>query len=244
MRRLRRCAPVSGVCDSRAALGFLGVPASLSDVSDDGIPELFRVYEQADNPYGATYWWGRTSDAGIADSFRRAAHLLLNSVRDDRNPGQSAERIFLPTIYVFKHAIELRLKEAIHLSAALRRLREPDNPAIAYDAVKKLINNKIRHQIDPLVDLLDENLRTLGLEAITERSRTLLGQLATSDPRGNAFRFPEQLPDVHIPIDLGRLADDLEHLDRELYGLVEYLHVQVDDEHDWLRFQHDEAESW
>ena len=239
-----RGAPISGVCDSASAQPFAR-PDSLAGVSDDDeIPVLFRVYEQTDNPCGATYWWGHTSDAGIADSFRRAAHLLLNSVRGDRNPGQSAERIFLPIIYVFKHAIELRLKEAIHQSAALRRLREPSNATIAYEAVTKLINTKIRHQINQLVDLLDENLRVLEQDPISEHARTLLGLLASSDPRGNSFRFPDQLPDRHIPIDLGRLADDMEELDRELFGLVEYLIVQVDDEHAWQSFLSDESDSW
>jgi hypothetical protein len=88
--------------------------------SDEGkeetkVPALFRDFENSVQPWLGTFWWGRLSE-NIPDAYREAAHRLFDRRRD----GEDAERILLPVLYTYRHAIEALVKQSIIASAMLR----------------------------------------------------------------------------------------------------------------------------
>lgn len=155
-----------------------------------------------------------------------------------RPGGGDAERVLLPILYTYRHAIEGLLKQSIMVSAVLRyetKETGADDPAM----VEKQLKNQIRHKIAEIRDLLDANLQALGLDPVGDRTSAFLDLLADLDPFGNTFRFASQLPDMHISLDLPRLMASFDAAFSDLVGVREYLTVQVDDERDWKHYLED-----
>lgn len=162
-------------------------------VDDPRVPPLFAAYEKRDRPDLGTFWWGRISDAGLADSLREAAHRLLAAGTDS----EDLERVLLPILYLYRHAIEQQLKQAIYEGAGLRRARGHDDASLEPAAVKGLLERKIRHNMGSLVATLNAHLDALGGEMLSARTVAMLALIADTDTTGNGFRFPGQLADVH-----------------------------------------------
>jgi len=195
------------------------------------VPALFRTFENKAKPWNGTFWWGRLS-GDIPDAYREAAQRLFQSRMGD---GSDAERILLPILYTYRHAIEGLVKQAILASAALRfegQDTEAQNPA----AIQTHIEKKVRHKLAELRDLLNENLQALQLEPLAEDTSSFLDLLADLDPSGNAFRFAQLLPDVRVSLDLPRLMAAFDAAYSHLLGVREYLVVQLDGQRDWMDY--------
>jgi hypothetical protein len=197
-------------------------------MNEPEVPALFREFESAAQPWRGTFWWGRLS-GDIPDAYREAAHRLFQSREGD---GADAERILLPILYTYRHAIEALVKQAIMASAVLRS--EGQEPAAS--AVETRLRRDLRHKLAELRDLLNENLQALQLDLLSAETSTFLGLLADLDPSGNAFRFAQQLPDVHVSLDLARLIAAFDAAYRHLTGVREYLVAQIDDQGDWIDY--------
>lgn len=194
------------------------------------VPALFRGFENSVQPWLGTFWWGRLSE-NIPDAYREAAHRLFDGRRD----GEDAERILLPILYTYRHAIEALVKQAIMASAMLR-FEGQDGEAQDPAAVRTYIEKKVRHKLAELRDLLNENLRALQLDPLSDETSAFLDLLADLDPRGNAFRFAQELPDVRVSLDLPRLVAAFDAAYGHLVGVREYLVVQIDDQRDWADY--------
>lgn len=193
----------------------------------DEIPALFREFEKSDQPHLGTFWWGRIA-VEVPDMYREAAHRLVRTA----SGGEDAERVLLPVLYIYRHAVETMMKFAIAQSASLlveRGQAEPAAPA----ALAKRIQRDYRHKVRDLLGLLNDSLADLGMEPVETRAARFLDLLADIDPGGNAFRFAHQLPDIRISLDLPRLLAEFDHAYDALFAVREYLIVQIDDEHEW-----------
>jgi hypothetical protein len=102
--------------------------------------------------------------------------------------------------------------------------------------VETRLRRDLRHKLAELRDLLNENLQALQLDLLSAETSTFLGLLADLDPSGNAFRFAQQLPDVHVSLDLARLIAAFDAAYRHLTGVREYLVAQIDDQGDWIDY--------
>ena len=194
------------------------------------VPALFREFESSGQPWLGTFWWGRLSE-NIPDAYREAAHRLF----DGRQDGEDAERILLPILYTYRHAIEALLKLSIMASAVLRHEGQDDS-ALDPSDVEQRLKRDLRHKLAQLRDLLNENLHALQLDSVNDKTSAFLDLLADLDPSGNAFRFAQQLPDVRVSLDLPRLMVAFDAAYHHLMGVREYLIVQVDDQRDWMNY--------
>ncbi|QTX04369.1 hypothetical protein [Agromyces archimandritae] len=132
------------------------------------------------------------------------------------------------------------VKAAIHEGAAARRERGDGDPGLAYATVEASLKKKLRHDMASLLELLNEHLDALGGEKLSDRTQLVLGLVSETDPSGNGFRFPGQLPNVHVSVDFTRLAADLDSAYVELAGATDYLDALCDMERD----RRAEQESW
>ncbi|MCU1507923.1 MAG: hypothetical protein JWQ12_188 [Glaciihabitans sp.] len=200
-------------------------------MNEPDVPALFRVFENTAQSWNGTFWWGRLA-GDIPDAYREAAHRLFNSRQGD---GADAERILLPILYTYRHAIEALLKQAIMASAVLRvEGQDPNAPAAS--AVETRLRRDLRHKLAELREVLNENLFALEFDPLSDEANEFLALLADLDPSGNAFRFAQQLPDVHVSLDLPRLMAAFDAAYSHLTGVREFLVVQVDEQRDWLNY--------
>jgi hypothetical protein len=153
-------------------------------------------------------------DAGIGTSYMRAAELLVErGLRDD-----CVHEVVLPALFLYRHALELRLKFAVRPT-------------------------KLNHDLEALAVELDASLvraRGFGLPA---RLLARVGEIARFDPRADAFRFTyaakkRRNGEPHFPeelwIDLSHLRSVMSWLDAELRVAAELVtdtekRVKVDD---------------
>ncbi|WP_431247787.1 hypothetical protein [Leifsonia xyli] len=201
------------------------------------MPALFRAFENTSEPWLGTFWWGRLS-GDIPDSYREAAHRLFRSRQGD---GADAERILLPILYTYRHAIETLIKQAIMASVILRSEGQ-DATAPDPATVEVRLRRDLRHKLADLRDFLNEHLQALQFDPVGSQTSAFLDLLADLDPNGNAFRFAQQLPDVRVSLDLPRLMAAFDAAYSHLLGIREYLIVQVDDQRDWTNFLADDFE--
>lgn len=206
-------------------------------MNEPEVPALFRAFENAAQSWNGTFWWGRLSSE-IPDAYREASHRLFQS---RQGAGADAERILLPILYTYRHAVEALVKQAIMASAVLRSEGQHAN-APAPSAVETRLRRDLRHKLAELRDLLNENLQALEFEPLSGETSTFLGLLADLDPSGNAFRFAQQLPDVHVSLDLPRLMAAFDAAYSQLAGTREYLIAQVDDQRDWIDYLSEDFE--
>jgi hypothetical protein len=116
------------------------------------------------------------------------------------------DALLLPFLYLYRHAIELDLKRDIRFAAKLRRNNGEADPRLGPQAVNERLKNKHGHRLMALVDELDDHLRALQQPIFPTEVRRMFTLIATSDPRGEAFRYPGELPDSQDYIDFPKLA--------------------------------------
>jgi hypothetical protein len=148
------------------------------------------------------------------------------------------DTLLLPFLYLYRHAIELDLKEAIRFAARLRRNNGETDPELSAEAVAKRLRNKHGHRLMALVDELDNHFRALQESPFPADVRRVFTLIAASDPRGEAFRYPGGLPDNQDYIDFPKLAAAL----KQTYGMAraasdvlsayeEYQHTMLADQY-------------
>jgi len=206
-------------------------------MNEPEVPALFLAFENAGQSWNGTFWWGRLS-GDIPDAYREAAHRLFQSRKGE---AADAERILLPILYTYRHAIEVLVKQTIIASVVLR-FEGQDVDAQEPAAVRTHIKYKVRHKLAELRDMLNENLLALQFDQLSDETSTFLGLLADLDPNGNAFRFAQELPDVHVSLDLPRLMAAFDAAYSHLTGVREYLIVQVDNQRDWIEYLSEDFE--
>lgn len=103
---------------------------------------------------------GVYEDAGIATSYKRAAEMLLGRALAD----ECVHEVVLPVLFLYRHALELRLKFAV-------RPVEPD------------------HNLGGLARALDGLLATKRGAGLPETVLKRIEEIAAFDPRADGFRF-------------------------------------------------------
>lgn len=142
-------------------------------------------------------------DAGIAESYLAAAdELVEHGVRDD-----ALHEFVLPALFLYRHALELRLKFAVR----------PTKP---------------NHDLAALARELDRLLRAKGSEGLPPNAVARIEEIGTRDPRADAFRFTEKLvkgkaAGMHLPeevwVDVAYLKRVMHWLDDGLRAAAEML---------------------
>ena len=136
------------------------------------------------------------------------------------------DTILMPFLMLYRHALELQLKNLIrYLAAIRRRYHEPANPELYSESIDKNLRDKIRHNLAKLINELIKHYESLGLdEEFPESVKKLIRMMHDADNHGTAFRYAGQMPERQDSADF---PDLVEMLDRE-FRLLDALEDWID----------------
>lgn len=194
---------------------------------------LFSLYP-GESYDGLIVRYAHDTDARLEYQFADAAERLAASYRGQ--PQDDA--ILYPWLFLYRHAIELSLKESVRLAARLRRNNGEDDTRLDQDEVNTRLRLKHRHSLGGLLNELNEHLRALVLPLLPGDTMKMLTALATADPRGEAFRYAGSLPNTQDTMDFHQLNEAV----KEAYGItsatIDVLDHYAEAQGDWLEEKH------
>jgi hypothetical protein len=156
--------------------------------------------------------WGLRNNTRLATEFAASAQRLAASFQ-----GESVDDvILLPYLYLYRHAIELALKETILLAAWMRRIDGDESEEMQKETVDARLQNKHRHRLGALLVEVEGHFRHFGYERFPPDASGTLTWLSQADSKGEAFRYTGDLPDTWDNIDFHKLDAAL----ADLFGIA------------------------
>ena len=182
-------------------------------------PKIFAAFP-ATTQQGLIQRWGSRDDSRLSFEFAESAKRLAAT-----HVGEpSDDSILLPLMLLYRHAIELSLKESIHYAVFLRRRNNETDPKLESSAVTERLAKKHRHSIGALVAELNSHMVALDLEIMPKEANRILQMLAEADATGEAFRYSGKLAEGYDNIDFPALSAAL----AETYGITAASHDVLD----------------
>ena len=127
------------------------------------------------------------SDGVLAAGYQRAAELVVAAWVD----GETDDSLFTPLVLLYRHAIELELKEAIRAATSLAEARG-ERPEFSFEEIdSRLASPKSGggHDLTLLNSRLATLLELVSCESLDDDVQAVLGELAQLDPTGETFRY-------------------------------------------------------
>lgn len=145
---------------------------------------IFSPASVKDFRYNATL--GRIeSDLSLSMGYASAANTLVNAWRHgDINDGH-----LLPITYLYRHAIELALKDCIRLADACLELQDPKNHVRPSKGIDHWLSKVALHRLAAPADRLSKYLDVLGMDKLPKESRLVLDEVHLLDPNGDSFKY-------------------------------------------------------
>jgi hypothetical protein len=172
-------------------------------------------------------------DDRLAYSFAATADRLVSTFTGS----PSDDAMLLPYLYLYRHAMELELKEAIRYAARMRRAKGDGDPGLAPDAVNEDLRSRIGHRLMALVESLDLHLKALDLERTPTSVRKTLQLISNADKMGVAFRYSGSLPDTQDNINFGALASAVQGAYQLLAAAQDVLSAFEDNLRDFQEYE-------
>ncbi|SOC58440.1 hypothetical protein SAMN05421879_1402 [Ornithinimicrobium cerasi] len=148
------------------------------------------------------------SDLGIAVGFADAARELVRHwLAGHPNDGH-----LLPIIWLYRHALELALKENIRDAAACLTGLGADDKELQEGVLDEWLRRDARHKLATLAMRLDELLTRLELENLPTETHDVLHELHTLDPAGDTFRYAKVWSPAHKRV-VAAPRPETEHVD-------------------------------
>lgn len=211
----------------------------------EGMSDPFRpVPDGGDWRNNAVLTWDMGDDS-IALGFSEAGSIIVDSwVAGRRN-----DALFLPIVFVYRHALELVLKEGIRQAAAVLRTDGDADPTLAADELDAYLAKAGKgHSLSRLARRLDDLLGRLRHEALPAETHDVLQSLHQLDPGGDTFRYAtvrDKGTDRYVPaprpaathVDVVAMRQHFDSAFGLLYGgvlsvLGEYRQIQAEQLHD------------
>ena len=159
-------------------------------------------------------------DSILAMAYHDSAVRLASTYQGQAND----DLILLPFLTLFRHAIELQLKEMIRGFASLRRrFHELENPDLRSELIERRLRDPriFGHNLEALMNGMLEHFRLLEFsEDFPASTAELVKLLHDADNSGTAFRYAGLLPDTQDRLDFPDLVELLDKGFRML-GAVE-----------------------
>jgi hypothetical protein len=183
---------------------------------------------------GALHFGGQwATDEMYVVGYRDAAEILIQHAQE--NGGQDA--LFYPVCFLYRHAIELTLKNliagAMQLAEVLVRLRDPEE--IKATELKSFAKPVLGgHNLGDLLDVMTKVLAALTDQEIPEKVATTIIQLDEVDSTGQTFRYSTNRQRVRWlkneeHVDFVRLHEDLDGAVSCLFfGVGSWLDQQIE----------------
>lgn len=174
-------------------------------------PKIFAGFP-AVTQSGLIQRWGSRDDSRLSYEFAESAKRLAAT-----HVGEPSDDVILmPFMLLYRHAIELSLKESIHYAALLRRRNGESDPLLEAHAVSERLERKHRHSIGALVNELNTHMTVLDMPVMPKDTGRILQMLAEADATGEAFRYTGKLPESYDNIDFPSLSAALD----ETFGIT------------------------
>jgi hypothetical protein len=166
-------------------------------------PHLFRVFKSTDRQ-SLIVRHGYQTDADLEFGYAEAAKRLGASFQ-----GQPIDdTILLPFMYLWRHAVELSLKQQIKLAARLRRANSDEDESLDPEKLRGWLNRT--HSMRELATELANHFSKLDLPKMPQETTRTLSWLIEADPNGQTFRYAGGLADTQDFIDFPALNKCLE----------------------------------
>lgn len=149
-----------------------------------------RVFSQGDDWHRDTVVGGHLTELSYAVGYQAAAEALVEMALDAR----LQDLYFLPICYLYRHALELSLKDLIrqtdHLVCLAAEFGSIDRDACgkASSRVDRLLRS---HNLKALLDELTERFALVGDQPIPDEVRSAVEDIDAFDPSAQTFRYPE-----------------------------------------------------
>jgi hypothetical protein len=172
-------------------------------------PHLFKVFANNDHQsLIVRYPYQDDSDVefGYVEAAKRLAASFKSQPIDDT--------ILMPFMYLWRHAVELSLKQQIKLAARLRRANGEQDEVLDPERLRGWLNRT--HSMRALATELAGHFAQLDLPEMPKDTSRALSWLIEADPNGQTFRYSGGLPDTQDFIDFHALSTCLE----ETYNIV------------------------
>jgi hypothetical protein len=195
-------------------------------------PLIFSKFPSVSGPH-LIQRWGPRSDSRLSYEFAASARRLAGT-----HVGQPVDdEILLPMMYLYRHALELALKEAIQLAAYIRRSSGDEDSYLSSDAVTSRLMKEHRHSIGALVNELNRHLTRLELSELPAGANRVLQYLADADSRGESFRYTGTLAETGDNIDLPSLVKALDGAYAMVSATTDMLEAFEESQSEWLGVQ-------
>lgn len=195
-------------------------------------PRIFAAYP-ATTERGLIQRWGPDDNNRLSYEFAESAKRLAAT-----HVGDSIDDvILLPFTYLYRHAIELSLKESIQFAALLRRRNGETDPSLEATAVSQRLKKKHRHSIGALVNELNVHMVALDLQEMPTETGRVLQMLAQADATGESFRYTGKLPGSHYNIDFPSLSAALADAYSITSATNDVLEAYGSSQDEWLEIQ-------
>jgi hypothetical protein len=178
---------------------------------------------------------GPRDDRRIARDFAAAGRRLAASHTGE----PSDDEILLPMLYLYRHAIELALKEAILEATHLRRIRGEDDPQLTYKATKERLQDECGHKIAGLRDELNLQLHLLSLQPIRPDVAKHLEWINLLDWNGSELRYTNQSSYWQGDIDLPGLVSTLKEIEPHISAVYDTIEHEIEAYEEWQEAERD-----
>lgn len=172
-------------------------------------PHLFKVFASKDQQsLIVRYPYQDDSDVefGYVEAARRLGASFQGQPLDDA--------ILMPFMYLWRHAVELSLKQQIKFAAKLRQANGDQDVLLDSARLRGWLTRT--HSMRELATALAGHFAQLDLPEMPNDTRRTLSWLIEADPKGQTFRYSGGLPDTQDFIDFHELGKCLE----ETYNIV------------------------
>lgn len=152
-------------------------------------------------------------DDRLAEGFAEAAEATFDRWKSEPRLG---DKLLLPMIYNYRHALELALKQAIRDAAVVTRVDVAVDPWLQPGALNEHLKYKKGHRLEPLGRMLADLLARIGLEGLPQGTTSLLARLHQLDKTGEAFRYSGYLKTQAYAVNVPALIEFF----REAFGVI------------------------
>lgn len=214
----------------------------MSNASNKGPQRRRDVFTQfpATGPDSLIVRYAFAGDDRLAYSFAATADRLVSTFTGS----PSDDAMLLPYLYLYRHAMELELKQAIKYAARLRRARGDGDAGLAPDALNEDLKVRIGHRLMALAEALDLHLQALDLERTPKSVRQTLQLISSADKMGVAFRYSGSLPDTQDNINFGALASAVQGAYELLAAAQDVLSAFEDELRDFQEYEDEVRRSY
>ena len=207
-------------------------------MTQPNIPRIFRHFSSNDFKNTVVHYAELDLDA-VEFGYATAAQRLGNSMtrRDSYD-----DLVLIPFMFLWRHAIELTLKNQLRFAIHIRSLIDLDDAKHDYENVRQLLERK--HNLSQLFNELKTQFTKLDLPWHEKSDTKTFHMLADSDTNGQAFRYAGEANNDQSHIDIDELAKALDKQYTQLSGGAGMLSERWEQAQDQLEeMRHAQAEA-